>query len=197
MPTKEERENTKNERFVRVAFDRMTKVMNEIDKLSKCADKRSYTYTQPDVERIFSSINGRLERAYSLFKDENGDGRPKKFSLSADWFFISADGGKTWTKQILMRDEVMEQIARGYMVVKTTPLAEPPRIKVFVVSDYKNNDIQIYASSTRIDATVIDTGSADPVDSDYEEHANQIQAAIDEIEARTKRNDADALFQII
>ena len=46
----------KRERFVRIAEHRVNKILNDLDLLSKCSNRRNYTYDDKDVRRIFSEI---------------------------------------------------------------------------------------------------------------------------------------------
>lgn len=178
---------TKRDRFIRVMTNRVTKILEAVDQLSKCADHRSYDYTPDMVDRAFQQIVDQLGQVRSIFDTETGR---KTFSLSnAGWYWISADNGNTWTKQILTTEEASEHLAVGYMLKKTEPLEEQPRIKVIAVYDNDSNDLTVYSTSPNLDCETIDTGSADPSDDDYEEHDEENQARIDELNAAVTRGE--------
>ena len=85
----------------------------------------------------------------SIFDTETGR---KTFSLSnAGWYWISADNGNTWTKQILTTEEASEHLAEGYMLKKTEPLEEQPRIKVIAVYDNDSYDLTVYSTSPNLE----------------------------------------------
>ena len=49
-------EETKRERFVRLAEARTNKIINMIQLLGNCSNQSMYEYTQKDVNKIFSAI---------------------------------------------------------------------------------------------------------------------------------------------
>ena len=60
--------NPKRERFDTVASRRVQKVLDDIDSLSKCANKSTYEYTEEDVRKMMNAINnqvGLLKAAFS------------------------------------------------------------------------------------------------------------------------------------
>ena len=75
------------------------------------------------------------------------------------------------------------------MLKKTEPLEEQPRIKVIAVYDNDSYDLTVYSTSPNLDCETIDTGSADPSDDDYEEHDEENQARIDELNAAVTRGE--------
>ena len=111
-----------------------------------------------------------------------------------DWYWISADNGSTWTKQVLNKKEVMQQIADGFMLKKADfESKQPPKLCFRVVYDSDNCDLSAYSSAKDVDFWYLDTGSADPVDEDFEEHADQIKKEIDALEDAVKQG---SLFRI-
>ena len=170
----------KAERFRRVATRRMNAVIQALEKLEKCADKRFYDYNQEQVDRIVFYLTDYVGYIQRLFSSNTGWTR---FSLSNDkgLYWISADNGNTWTKQILSMEDVNQHVQAGYVIQKTEPENSPPHAKVTVVYDYENYDMTVFSSSPATDVECIDTSSADPSDSDYEEHFDAIHDQIDKL----------------
>ena len=112
-------------------------------------------------------------------------GKPKQA-----WYHISADGGKSWTTQYLTDDEAAEQLTKyGYMLVKTGMTQEIPKFKVIAVYDYETCSMKLDSDSASIDAELIDTGSADPCDTDFKEHSEEIQSRLAELEKAYEKGD--------
>ena len=73
-------EETKRERFVRLAEARTNKIINMIQLLGNCSNQRMYEYTQKDVNKIFSAIQSELDEAKKRYsKQDNQKGT--KFTL--------------------------------------------------------------------------------------------------------------------
>lgn len=69
---------SKRQRFEEVAGNRVQMILEKIENLSKCANKRNYEFTQKDVNKMFSAINTELRKAKSKFEDELGTGQREK-----------------------------------------------------------------------------------------------------------------------
>jgi len=61
---------TKRERFVEVGGNRVQMVIDKIDNLSKCANKRNYDFTQHDIDKMFKAISDKLKITKSKFEGE-------------------------------------------------------------------------------------------------------------------------------
>ena len=72
-------EETKREKFVRIAESRTNKIINMIDLLGNCSNKSAYEYSEEDVNKIF----GRLEKELKLAKQRfaSSDESSKTFKL--------------------------------------------------------------------------------------------------------------------
>ncbi len=67
---KQEQE-TKRDKFVRLAEARTNKIINMIQLLGNCSNSSAYYYTQQDVDKIFAAIEAELREAKKKFsKDE-------------------------------------------------------------------------------------------------------------------------------
>lgn len=72
---------SKRDRFVRMAEARTTKIMSMVRLLGNCSNKGVYEYSDKDVTKIFTAIEGAVSDAKKRFHNaENG---------SADVFSLS------------------------------------------------------------------------------------------------------------
>ena len=70
-------EETRQERFRRVATRRTNKILDQLRVLGNCCNKSSYSYTDDDVQKIFSAI----ERELRFVKAKFNTNKKTKFSL--------------------------------------------------------------------------------------------------------------------
>lgn len=71
---------SKRERFVRLAEARTNKILDMIQLLGNCANTNAYEYSQQDVDQIFSAIETEVREAKKKFqKVENA--KPTRFTL--------------------------------------------------------------------------------------------------------------------
>ncbi len=71
---------TKRERFVRLAEARTNKILNMLQLLANCANRSTYDYTQEDVDKIFSAIQTQLNETKKAFINSSPTEK-KRFSL--------------------------------------------------------------------------------------------------------------------
>lgn len=69
-------EETRHERFKRLAEKRTNNVIKNIRILSNCSNRSSYEYTKSEVDKIFNTISAELKTARSKFTFRNN---PKGF----------------------------------------------------------------------------------------------------------------------
>jgi CRISPR/Cas system-associated exonuclease Cas4 (RecB family) len=62
----------KSERFKRLASKRTNEVLDKLRILGNCADRRSYHYTDEEIEKIFRAIDEQTKIVKAKFK------KPKK-----------------------------------------------------------------------------------------------------------------------
>ncbi len=62
---------TDEERFKRVAKARTQAVLNKLRLLGNCSNRRLYSYTDQEVEKIFNAINGQVASIKSKFTCKN------------------------------------------------------------------------------------------------------------------------------
>ena len=58
----------KRDRFVRIAERRVNKILDDLDSLGKCANRRNYQYTDSDVRKIFGEIEKKLKETKALYR---------------------------------------------------------------------------------------------------------------------------------
>lgn len=77
----EKEQETKRERFVRIAEARTNKIIDMIQLLGNCSNVNAYDYTQKDVDLIFKAIQVELDEAKRKFsKMENK--KSSRFTLN-------------------------------------------------------------------------------------------------------------------
>ena len=62
-------EETRSERFRRVATRRTNNILRQIQVLGNCSNKSSYSYTEEDIKKIFSAIEGELRSVKAMFSN--------------------------------------------------------------------------------------------------------------------------------
>ena len=60
-------QETKRERFVRLAEARTNKIIDMLQLLGNCSNSSAYEYTQQDVDKIFSAIEAEVKEAKKKF----------------------------------------------------------------------------------------------------------------------------------
>ena len=70
-------EETKNDRFRRIASKRTNEILEKIRILGNCSNRSSYEYTDEEVNKIFSEIEKQLKLAKAKFLS----GKRDKFKL--------------------------------------------------------------------------------------------------------------------
>ena len=68
---------TPEERFKRVAEARTNAILNKIRILGNCSNKQIYSYSEEDIEKIFSAINRQLREVRAKFNSH----KQEKFKL--------------------------------------------------------------------------------------------------------------------
>ena len=60
-------QETKRDKFVRLAEARTNKIIDMIQLLGNCSNSSAYEYTQQDVDQIFSAIEAEVREAKKKF----------------------------------------------------------------------------------------------------------------------------------
>jgi hypothetical protein len=61
---------SKRERFEKVAGTRVQMVLEKLDNLSNCANKRNYEFNNQDIDKMFKAINEKLKIIRLKFESE-------------------------------------------------------------------------------------------------------------------------------
>ncbi len=72
---------TKRERFVRLAEARTNKILDMMKLLGNCSSKSNYEYTEEDVRKIFSAIEREMKNSRAKF---NGSDTQKEDRFTLD-----------------------------------------------------------------------------------------------------------------
>ncbi|MBN9350060.1 MAG: hypothetical protein J0H55_05180 [Chitinophagaceae bacterium] len=75
MKRPEGKPKTKKERFNEVAGRRVQKVLNDLDNLSKCANKNSYEYTEEETKKMVKAISDKLAVLKASFSANSKSGK--------------------------------------------------------------------------------------------------------------------------
>ncbi len=73
-------QETKREKFVRLAEARTNKIIDMLKLLGNCSNKSTYDYKQQDVDRIFSVIEAEVREAKKKF-NKNDSSKNTRFTL--------------------------------------------------------------------------------------------------------------------
>lgn len=76
----EKLQETKRDKFVRLAEARTNKIIDMLQLLGNCSNTSAYDYTQQDVEKIFSAIENELREAKKKFNKIESK-RSSRFTL--------------------------------------------------------------------------------------------------------------------
>ena len=79
VTTESEKQNKNRERFVRIAEMRVVRVLDALESLGNCSNRRNYAYTEKDVKKIFSEVDKKLREVRSMFHETAKD--KKRFKL--------------------------------------------------------------------------------------------------------------------
>ena len=74
------KDETKRERFVRLAENRTNKILNMVQLLGNCSNSSLYEYTEADIEKIFSTIESAVKEARRKFVKKDS-GKQTRFTL--------------------------------------------------------------------------------------------------------------------
>ena len=73
-------QETKRDKFVRLAEARTNKIIDMIQLLGNCSNLGAYDYTQQDVDKIFTAIENELREAKKKFNKVDSK-KGSRFSL--------------------------------------------------------------------------------------------------------------------
>ena len=82
VATQTSAQSDKAARFITRAENQASKVMAEIEKLQRLANRKYYTYTPEQVNELFGAIQSSLDEAKDSFTSDSPE-KKKRFSFSA------------------------------------------------------------------------------------------------------------------
>lgn len=62
-----EQKESKRDRFVRIIERRVNVIINNLDSLGKCANKKNYEYTEKDIKKIFNEIDKKTREIKAIY----------------------------------------------------------------------------------------------------------------------------------
>jgi len=62
-----DQKETKRDRFIRIVERRVNIIINNLDSLGKCANKKNYEYKDADVKKIFGEIDKKTKEIKAIF----------------------------------------------------------------------------------------------------------------------------------
>ena len=80
MSDNNQKNETKRDKFVRLAEQRVNNILEQFRKLGNLSNTKNYEYNEEDVKKMFSEINKALKKTKMLF-NENGTVKEKRFKL--------------------------------------------------------------------------------------------------------------------
>lgn len=80
MSDNDQIKETKRDKFVRLAEQRVNNILEQFRKLGNLSNTKNYEYDEEDVEKIFKELNKTLRKTKALF-NEKGAVKEKRFKL--------------------------------------------------------------------------------------------------------------------
>ena len=79
-------ENSRRNRFTKVATNRVQKIIDYLNLLQNCSNRRNYEYDEDDVNHMFEEISKALKDAKAVFANELSKGNGKSgFTFERAW----------------------------------------------------------------------------------------------------------------
>lgn len=70
-------ENPRRKRFTKVATNRVQKIIDYLNLLQNCSNRRNYEYDEEDVNHMFEEISKALKEAKAVYANELSKGNGK------------------------------------------------------------------------------------------------------------------------
>lgn len=62
------KEITNRQRFVRFVERRVNRILDSLDNLGRCSNRKNYDYTDADVKKIFNTIEKKVQETKLMFE---------------------------------------------------------------------------------------------------------------------------------
>ena len=69
--------NTKRQRFEKVASNRVQKILDTFDSLSKCSNRNNYEYNKEDIDKMINVLRSKLKNVENSFRQNIEKGNSK------------------------------------------------------------------------------------------------------------------------
>lgn len=66
---------SKRERFIRIVERRVNVILNNLDSLGRCANKKNYEYTDTDIKKIFGEIDRKTKEIKAIYSGKSSDNK--------------------------------------------------------------------------------------------------------------------------
>ena len=63
-----DKNNTKRERFEKVASSRVQKILDTLDSLSKCSNRNNYAYNKEDIDKMMNVLKSKMKYVENSFR---------------------------------------------------------------------------------------------------------------------------------
>jgi len=73
-------QETKRDKFVRLAENRTNKILDTLQLLGNCSNQNAYEYSKKDVDKIFNAIQNQLNETKKRFEKQDSK-KTGKFTL--------------------------------------------------------------------------------------------------------------------
>jgi hypothetical protein len=74
-------EESKADKFKRLAESRVMNVMKKLDVLGNCHKRATYEYSEDDIGKVFGALREKVDQVESLFKSKGKPEKVNEFSL--------------------------------------------------------------------------------------------------------------------
>ena len=75
------KESIKRERFKSVAGRRVQKILDDLESLSKCANRGIYEFSEPDVRKMMKAINDKMAMLRLSFESNSNKLKKQTFEF--------------------------------------------------------------------------------------------------------------------
>ena len=75
----DEKKKKNRDRFVKIIENRVNRILDNLESLGRCSNRRNYEYTDEDVRKIFREIENKTRDIKSMF--QGGSKNKKIFKL--------------------------------------------------------------------------------------------------------------------
>ena len=76
---KSNNKDVRRDRFIRIAEYRVNRILDNLENLGKCSNRRNYEYTEGEARKIFREIEKKVKETGILFQGYNR--KKKRFVL--------------------------------------------------------------------------------------------------------------------